>query len=380
MKKAALTAKRWYTFQDRLSVTPPVVYATTAIHFESLSPIDKDNSKDPEAAPLSPSQLGKRHKAMGGQPLPRNTHCHEYLALDIQKANLKERKEQDNRKTSRRFFMLNYRAYLNHGFLPATFVYPSFMLYPSFWFSMFIAGPVKAFVTFGPIILGGTYLILFFMDGFFEVLKGILFMAKEPDLFFWGYLCLYPLDKIFDYVQKNDWHRLFDPKTMPVFNAIKRDTGMIRLFNNQKEWADIPFSEIDGFNSLVPMGRGQQTRKLTLRHRRTGCGFLLGEGGVDGWHPALLWEYYQHYMDVSRPLPDVPFFEPYRHLDPTTKKWDEEHERPARYWRDMSDETYEALVLESIKAAKTYPYMQSEKVAKDGWQPAGDGKHWYQLG
>jgi hypothetical protein len=42
-------------------------------------------------------------------------------------------------------------------------------------------------------------------------------------------------------------------------------------------------------------------------------------------------------MDVSQPLPDIPRLEPFRHLDPTTKAFDEagKRGRPATYWRDL---------------------------------------------
>ncbi|EAR10061.1 hypothetical protein MED297_08231 [Reinekea sp. MED297] len=165
-----------------------------------------------------------------------------------------------------------------------------------------------------------------------------------------------------------------------MFCAIKRDTGMIRLFNNNKEWADLPFQEFEGFNTMIPTGRGSQTRKLSMVHRPTGAGLLVGEGGVDGWHPALLWEFYQHYMDVSRPLPDVPEFEPYRHLDPTTREWDKQHNRPERYWRDMDPETYKQMVDEAITAAKAYPFLEPETAETQQWAPSGQGKHWFQMG
>ena len=85
-------------------------------------------------------------------------------------------------------------------------------------------------------------------------------------------------------------------------------------------------------------------------------------------------------MDVSRPLPDIPMFEPYRHLDPTTIEWNKKHNRPPRLWRDMDPEEYRKLKWDSVDAAKTYPFTDEGKVKELGWKPAGDGKHWYQLG
>ena len=375
-----LNKKKWFTFEDRLALTPEVTYATSACGLDALSDVEKESATQLKPAPLEASQLSKRHKAMGGQPLLRGTHCHEYLALDLSMENLSDLKKFEAERISRGALIREHTIDVKHGFYPGTLPNPSFMLFPSFWYSIFIKGLIMAMILIMPIVLGGAMLVLMIVDGVVPILKGLFFLDEEPLWLFWGYIALIPLNQILNYFEKRDWHRVFDPKEIPLHSAIKRNTGMVRIFNNRREWADLPFDEFEGFNTLVPMGRGQQTRKLTLRHRKTGFGFLLGEGGVDGWHPALLWEYYQHYMDVSRPLPDVPFFEPYRHLDPTTKRWDEAHKRPERYWRDMPAETYEEMVTESIKAAKAYPFLKPESADTEGWQPAGDGKHWYQLG
>ncbi|MFW3615678.1 hypothetical protein [Billgrantia antri] len=50
-----------------------------------------------------------------------------------------------------------------------------------------------------------------------------------------------------------------------------------------------------------------------------------------------MWDMLCRYMDVSQPLPDIPRLEPFRHLDPTTRAYDEagKRGRPATYWRDL---------------------------------------------
>jgi hypothetical protein len=369
----------WFSLDEEIATIPPVVYSKTAVGVAGLEKHTAQKTSGLEPT-IEASQLSKRHKALGGQALVNNSSCHEYLALDLSADRLKDLKEKESNKTSRFTVLSNHRVDSKHGFYPGTLSNPSFMMFPSFWYGIFVKGVVVALLAFMPIILPLAYLIMMFMDSPLVIVKRILFLGTDLDWFFWGYLALIPVNRALDYCEKRDWHRVFDPKEIPLHSAIKRDTGMVRIFNNRKEWADLPFDEFEGFNTLVPMGRGQQTRKLTIRHKGTGFGFLLGEGGVDGWHPALLWEYYQHYMDVTRPLPDVPFFEPYRHLDPTTKKWDEEHNRPSRFWRDMDKKEYEALVQESILVAKKYPYLEPKNISDLGWQSAGDGKHWYQLG
>ncbi|MCD1630552.1 hypothetical protein [Marinobacter shengliensis] len=49
-------------------------------------------------------------------------------------------------------------------------------------------------------------------------------------------------------------------------------------------------------------------------------------------------------MDITKPLPELPLLERYRPLDPTTAEHDQKTGRPARYWRDMDDETFKKHV------------------------------------
>ncbi|MEJ2044932.1 MAG: hypothetical protein P8X89_16825, partial [Reinekea sp.] len=115
-------------------------------------------------------------------------------------------------------------------------------------------------------------------------------------------------------------------------------------------------------------------------HKYSKEGAIYGAPHKNAWYVGVLWEYLQHFMDVSRPLPDVPQLEPYRHLDPTTREWDKKHNRPPRLWRDMTQEEYRQLIDASIEAAKIYPFLAPDEVKAQDWKPAGDGKHWYQLG
>ncbi|EAR10060.1 hypothetical protein [Reinekea blandensis] len=376
----SIPSKLWFSLEDRVSITPDIRYSNTAMGYDQLPVNRKHPDVEVPHPPLKPAEVSKKHKGLGGQRLQNNTACHEYLALDVQKVKQSHLLDLAKHKTNRRTFVNERYEEAEHGFFPGTFIIPNIGLYPSLWLSILFILPIKGLVIFMPIILGGTLLLNFFLDGVIPTLRLLFFLEDEFLWPIWGYIALYPLDKLLDKAQKMDFHRIFDPKKTPMFCAIKRDTGMIRLFNNNKEWADLPFREFGGFNTMIPTGRGSQTRKLSMVHRPTGVGLLVGEGGVDGWHPALLWEFYQHFMDVSRPLPDVPEFEPYRHLDPTTREWDKTHNRPSRYWRDMDSETYKQMVDEAITAAKAYPFLEPETAETQQWAPSGQGKHWYQLG
>ena len=50
----------------------------------------------------------------------------------------------------------------------------------------------------------------------------------------------------------------------------------------------------------------------------------------------LFWERLVRFMDNTKPLPDIPEYEGYRHLDPITAEFDKQNNRPEVYWRDMS--------------------------------------------
>jgi hypothetical protein len=372
--------KRWFSSDEVIGLIPQSQYTDTAYGWENLPQMQRSSLIPQKPAPIRAEELGKRHQVKYGQEIPDDIACHEYLALDLTSSKLKRLREQEKEKAVYRNVLKNYQLDSKHGFYPGAYSIPSVALIPSFWWVIYVRGVVSVLVTLTPLFLPGMIIMSFFIDGFLPVLKGLFFLGTEPHWLVWGYLLLIPLLKLLKYFEKRGWHQLLDPKEIPLLCVIQRNTGMVRIFNNKKEWADLPFDEFEGLNTLVPAGRALQIRKLAFRHKKTGAGFIIGDGTTDGWYTGLNWEYYRHYMDVSRPLPDIPFWEPYRHLDPTTKAWDEEHNRPERLWRDMDDETYEKMVEASIAAAKKYPYLKPEKAKEEGWQSAGDGKHWYQLG
>lgn len=80
-------------------------------------------------------------------------------------------------------------------------------------------------------------------------------------------------------------------------------------------------------------------------------------------------EFYQQFMDVSKPLPDVPYLEPERGLDPTTAEWDRRMGRPADFWRSMPEEVYQGLASESGAAAGAFPWGAKRHDAMlAGWE------------
>ncbi|MCC5902658.1 MAG: hypothetical protein JJT87_12120, partial [Halomonas sp.] len=123
--------------------------------------------------------------------------------------------------------------------------------------------------------------------------------------------------------------------------AFCRSTGMVKT-----SIGDFPFYEFDAYIEMTIGTQGSQFHSLKVIHRYPHRSQLPHTKDplefsftVDGSIAQLYaaWDMLQRYMDVSQPLPDIPQVEPFRHLDPTTKSYDEagKRGRPATYWRDL---------------------------------------------
>ena len=89
-------------------------------------------------------------------------------------------------------------------------------------------------------------------------------------------------------------------------------------------------------------------------------------------HCYLLWECYVRFMDLSKPLPDVPVYEQHRHSDPITAEFDKKNNRPSDFWVDFSIEQQIEIRDEILEDAFPYDWLkgrEQEEVIKP-WQ------HW----
>ncbi|MDR5860466.1 hypothetical protein FZZ93_18050 [Halomonas eurihalina] len=142
------------------------------------------------------------------------------------------------------------------------------------------------------------------------------------------------------------------------------ETQSIRFYKSNKNWSDdvafcrrsglvksfqgnFPFYEFDAFIEMSADMKGNQYHTLKVRHRypqfskdnRSGLPleftFPTDTGSIAERY--AMWDMLSRFMDVSQPLPDIPRLEPFRHLDPTTRAYDEagKRGRPATYWRDL---------------------------------------------
>ncbi|WP_096375693.1 hypothetical protein [Pseudomonas chlororaphis] len=149
----------------------------------------------------------------------------------------------------------------------------------------------------------------------------------------------------------------FRPPKGPLWE-LNRRTGLVTLFdyrNFKKEGAiekvTAPFYEFDAYIVTSPDRQGLAMNGLFLIHRyrdiRINLNDLITPDNTTQ-KPCALWDFLQNFMDISRPLPDIPMYEAHRHLDPVTAEHDHKASREPRYWIDMDDDTFKAKVKEML--------------------------------
>ena len=150
-----------------------------------------------------------------------------------------------------------------------------------------------------------------------------------------------------------NWAAGYQPGPMWELN---RASGKVMVFANPARRSTawqvahaLPFAEFDCYLQSTPSHQGLPQFNLSLVHYREEAHVaLVGMFGATSSHveQRAAWDMLQRYMDTSQPLPDIPVFEIYRHLDPTTLEHDRHTGRQPRFWRDMDDATYARHVSE----------------------------------
>ncbi|MGE8187577.1 hypothetical protein [Pseudomonas sp. NPDC086278] len=148
------------------------------------------------------------------------------------------------------------------------------------------------------------------------------------------------------------------PSRGPIWE-LNRRTGLVTVFDykNNGEYKKngtigeltAPFYEFDAYIATSPDSQGMPMNVLYLAHRYRNIMINFGAllcPGPETQPACALWDFIQNYMDVSRPLPDLPQYEEYRHLDPTTAEYDRLTGRNPRFWIDMDDATFKQVVKE----------------------------------
>ncbi|RFA29873.1 hypothetical protein CAI21_08545 [Alkalilimnicola ehrlichii] len=155
---------------------------------------------------------------------------------------------------------------------------------------------------------------------------------------------------------------------------LNRQTGMV-VIPRWRGAVELPFEEFDAYLLSHTGYTAGVEHKLQLVHRYSNELLICPQPCHDSWEVEALWEYWQQYMDVSRPLPDVPIFEPVRELDPVTAAYDREHNRPKYYWRNISQRRADHMVRAARLAAASYPWgLDQASARRQGWEPSGFGE------
>ncbi|WP_443192109.1 hypothetical protein [Pseudomonas indica] len=156
-------------------------------------------------------------------------------------------------------------------------------------------------------------------------------------------------------------HLWIKPSKGPLWEFNRR-TGLVTIFDydNNGEYKKngtigeitAPFYEFDAYIATSPDRQGLPMNVLYLAHRYRDIvinfGYLVAPDRSPQL-PCALWDFFQNYMDTSRPLPDLPRYEQYRHLDPVTAEHDRRTGRDPRYWIDMDDETFKGKVKDMLR-------------------------------
>lgn len=188
-----------------------------------------------------------------------------------------------------------------------------------------------------------------YLSSLFIVLLEVSLYLILPLLIMWG----------LGWLVINHFPKLWiKPSRGPLWEFNRR-TGLVTVFDydNNGEYKKngtigetvAPFYEFDAYITTTPDRQGLPNNVLCIVHRDRDiwinmANFVGASGSTSV--PCVLWDYLQNYMDISKPLPDTPELETFRHLDPTTAKHDRQIDRAPRYWRDMDDETFKAKVRE----------------------------------
>jgi hypothetical protein len=154
-----------------------------------------------------------------------------------------------------------------------------------------------------------------------------------------------------------------------------RRKGTISIPRKKSPPLELPFDEFEGFLGSSVNPSGSTDYHLILAHRYTATLIQNPSGHQDPCVINVEWEIMQQFMDISKPLPDIPSAEPFRERDPVTATYDKQLNRPPRYWRDMDIAKAKQMQDAAYKAASQYPWgLTREQALASGWQPSGFGE------
>ena len=147
-----------------------------------------------------------------------------------------------------------------------------------------------------------------------------------------------------------------------------RDTGKVYVRNVQGEISlEYDFKNFIPFASTDHVTTGGYEVNTNLVSPKDGFSVNLCKSGgfVQG---VLAWNYILNFMDVTRPLPDIPEHEPTRHLDPVTKAYDEKTGRDPYYWRKKDVKEVREMQKQELEKAKAWVEERKALLRKKGFK------------
>src|SRR5690554_3306514 len=221
-----------------------------------------------------------------------------------------------------------------------------------FFDTIYVAGKVWAYIV-SPIVLVVLILVspLFGARGqtWTEFLQSLI--PVEVGFLLGGWVLMLFSDLIFRLFPK--W--LHQNGRGPEWEFNRR-TGMIKIWQYSRKLPFLPrkppvviekpFYEFDAW-CCARVDRFGTLFDLVLSHRYSKLDVTVGD--ILGAHGSATmcyayWDFIQNYMDITKPLPEMPMLEKYRPLDPVTAEHDLLTGRLPRYWRDMDDQTFKKQV------------------------------------
>ncbi|CAM4236542.1 hypothetical protein [Pseudoalteromonas maricaloris] len=122
--------------------------------------------------------------------------------------------------------------------------------------------------------------------------------------------------------------------TFDIPNCTERDEFGHCCFDYSEVKLDIKhvFTDQTGAMTYVPI----ICHKDSYKYPKAKVTTIVNENARSTMECDILYEDIRRFMDKSKPLPESPEYEGFRHLDPVTAEHDKAIGRPASYWSEMS--------------------------------------------
>lgn len=135
------------------------------------------------------------------------------------------------------------------------------------------------------------------------------------------------------------------------FIKLNRRTGMVCFpQKGKKPDIEIPFSEYEP-RSYLATGNANMYHKLVYVHKTGKHTFSAGQRVIGDVYTKAA--YLEQFMDITKPLPDIPPLEWCRDKDPTTAHYDKKTNRDTHYWRNKTYDEIEGLCQKIRKKIKS---------------------------